>query len=89
MSQSAAQREAIQAVTSSNALTPMGRCNAQEMGGSLYSLLPAPLPASLGIDQGTELVVGYHAQTNTIVVSPAGAVDPDHWASQFVDLETL
>lgn len=85
MSQSGAQRRAIQAVAEGSAITPMGFRNAQEGDGYFYSAIPAPLPRSLGIEQGDELVYGYHAPSDTWMVSPVEAVDTDHWASQFVD----
>lgn len=85
MSQSGAQREAIQAVAEGSAITPMGYGKAQEKSSSTYSVIPDPLPSSLGIEQGTELVFGYHAATDTLLVVPADRVKSDHWASQFVE----
>lgn len=70
-----------------SAITPYGFKKAQEGDGYFYSAIPAPLPASLGIEQGDDLVYGYHAATDTWMVSPVEAVDREHWASQFVDVD--
>lgn len=85
MSQAVAQRETMQAVVDQNEITPMGTCKAQQQGGSMYGLIP-PNPAQAhGVRQGTELVVGYHAPSRTVLLSPTSAVEPGHWADYILD----
>lgn len=53
----------------------MGTCKAQESGNSIYSLIPPELANALGIKQGTALELGFHAETNTLLVALDGDLD--------------
>ena len=59
-----------------DSITPMGSCKAQESGNSIYSLIPPELAQSLGIEQGGELTLGYHAESNTLLVALDGQLFP-------------
>jgi len=82
MSNAGAQRRAIQALDGGNsAITPLGRASAQELGNSVYGLLPSNQALADGISQGTPLVIGYHAETHTYLIAPLDVVleEPTHW----------
>jgi hypothetical protein len=87
MSQSSARRRALRELSDPDApITPLGDCTVQDRNGSLYSLLPQPQAGADGIAGGTEMVLGYDAETNTYLASPKRAVveNEDHWASDIL-----
>ncbi len=53
-------------------VTPMGLCKAQESGTSLYSLIPSELARAKGIEQGSDLELGFHPESNTLLVALDG-----------------
>ena len=84
MTQSSARRRALRELSDPDApITPLGTCSVQNQNGSLYSLLPQTQAVADGIEGGTEMVLGYDAETNTYLASPKWAVSEteDHWAS--------
>jgi hypothetical protein len=54
----------------------MGSCKAQESGESIYSLIPPELARANGIEQGVNLELGYHSQSNTLLVALDGDLYP-------------
>jgi len=84
MSQSSARRRALRELSDPDApITPLGTCTVQDGNGSLYSLLPQPQASADGIEGGTEMVLGYDAETNTYLASPkqTAVETKDHWAN--------
>lgn len=80
-----AQREALQILGGEEPpISPEGTCSTQRKGNSLYSLLPPDICRSLDIEAGTTLVLGFHAPSNTVFVTPQSAVSGDHWAADYV-----
>jgi hypothetical protein len=72
MSQSSARRRALRELSDPDApITPLGDCTVQDRNGALYSLLPRPQASVDGIEAGTEMVLGYDAETHTYLVTPA------------------
>ena len=65
-----AQRRAAQAVIDDSAVTPFGTCSAQDRSGSIYGVIPSEIRDAHGLEQGSELEVGYHAETGTILFTP-------------------
>jgi len=67
-------------------ITPLGDCTVQDGNGSLYSLLPQTQAAADGIEAGTEMVLGYDAETNTYLASPKRVVaeSDEHWANDII-----
>ena len=57
-------------------VTPMGLCKAQESGASLYTLIPAELARANGVEQGTDLELGFHPESNTLLVALDGELFP-------------
>lgn len=88
MSQTAARRRAQQAAGSLGGelrhISPEGTSKAQEKGNSVYSLVPGDIAKANGIEQGTELVLGYDPVTKTWLATPRDEVGPGHWAEDFV-----
>lgn len=86
MGTSQARRRALDAVGmgSDGGITPLGTAKVQEKGGSKYALLPSNLVQAHQISAGEELALGYHAPTNTLLVTPAKDVEDDHWAENQV-----
>lgn len=87
MSQSSARRRALRGLSDPGApITPLGDCTVQSRNGSLYSLLPQPQADVDGIEGGTEVVLGYDAETHTYLASPKRSVveNEDHWASDIL-----
>ncbi|MFC6724095.1 hypothetical protein ACFQE1_06840 [Halobium palmae] len=68
----------------SGSVVPLGECSARESGGSIYGLFPAAQAAANGIEQGDELVLGYDGESNTVLMSPKTAVEPGHWAEDWI-----
>lgn len=81
MSAKTPQERAVQALYDGGEIMPLGRVKAQRQGGSVYAAIPATVVHSFGIKQSDEMVVGFHAPTNTIVMSPADVVGGDHWGA--------
>jgi antitoxin component of MazEF toxin-antitoxin module len=50
----------------------MGSCKAQESGNSIYSLIPPEFAESLDVSQGSTLELGFHAESNTLLVALDG-----------------
>jgi antitoxin component of MazEF toxin-antitoxin module len=50
----------------------MGSCKAQESGNSIYNLIPPELAESLDVSQGSSLELGFHAESNTLLVALDG-----------------
>jgi hypothetical protein len=67
-------RKVAQALDEGNlgSITPMGSCKAQESGNSIYNLIPPEVAAGLDISQGSTLELGFHAESNTLLVSLDG-----------------
>jgi len=87
MSQSSARRRALRELSDPDApITPLGTSSVQNQNGSLYSLLPKTQAVADGIEGGTEMVLGYDAETNTYLASPKQAVieTEDHWANEIL-----
>nr|WP_256405423.1 hypothetical protein [Haloplanus ruber] len=85
MSQSSARRRALRELSDPDApITPLGSCTVQDRNGSLYSLLPQPQAGTDGIEGGTEMVLGYDAETQTYLVTPKRTVGEEHWATDFL-----
>jgi hypothetical protein len=87
MSQSSARRRALRELSNPDApITPLGDCTVQDRNGSLYSLLPQPQAGADGIEGGTEMVLGYDAETRTYLLSSKQAVESldEHWANDFL-----
>ncbi len=86
MGTSQARRRALDAVGmgTDGGITPLGTAKAQEKGGSLYAVVPSNLVQAHQISKGDELALGYHAPTNTLLVTAAKDVDEDHWAENQV-----
>jgi hypothetical protein len=79
MSGTTAQRRAAQAIENDDdTISPEGTCSAREAGSSVYGLIPAEKAKAHGVEQGTELIVGYHPPTSTVLLTPAHLA-PD-WA---------
>jgi len=87
MSSTAAQRRVAQVLGSGESpISPQGTCSAREGGESVYGLVPSNIASTLSVDVGTELVVGYHAASNTVLLTPRHKVTSDHWgADQVLD----
>jgi hypothetical protein len=82
MSSTAAQRRVAQVLGSGESpISPQGTCSAREGGDSVYGLVPANIASTLSVDAGTELVIGYHAASNTVLLTPRHQVAEDHWAA--------
>jgi len=80
MSGTQAQRRAAQSIESDgSSITPMGTCSAREGGESIYGLYPSKQAAADGVEQGTTLIVGYHAPTSTVLLTPAHLADESDW----------
>jgi hypothetical protein len=71
-----AQRRAAQAVIDDSAVTPFGTCSAQDRSGSIYGVIPSEIRDAHGLEQGSELEVGYHAETGTILFTPVESESP-------------
>jgi hypothetical protein len=87
MSQSSARRRALRELSDPDApITPLGDCTVQNRNGSLYSLLPQPQAGADGIEGGTEMVIGYDAETHTYLISAKRAIreTENHWATAFI-----
>jgi hypothetical protein len=87
MSQGSARRRALRELSDPDApITPLGNCTVQFRNGPLYSLLPQPPASSDGIEAGTEMVIGYDAETHTYLASPKHAVaeTDEHWANDIL-----
>jgi hypothetical protein len=70
-----AQRRAAQAVVDEDeSVTPFGTCSAQNRSGSIYAVIPSEIRDAYDIKQGTELSVGYHSESGTILITPSGNV---------------
>lgn len=67
-------RKVAQALDEGNlgSITPMGSCKAQESGNSIYNLIPPELAQSLEISQGSSVELGFHAESNTLLVALDG-----------------
>jgi len=67
-------RKVAQALDEGNlgSITPMGTCKAQESGNSTYNLIPPELAEALDISQGSSLELGFHAESNTLLVALDG-----------------
>lgn len=50
----------------------MGTCKAQESGNSTYNLIPPELAEALDIAQGSSIELGFHAESNTLLVALDG-----------------
>jgi antitoxin component of MazEF toxin-antitoxin module len=50
----------------------MGSCKAQESGNSIYNLIPPEIAESLDVSQGSSLELGFHAESNTLLVGLDG-----------------
>jgi hypothetical protein len=80
-----AQRQALQLLGGGDSpISPEGTCKAQALGDSLYVVFPADLLLQNNVEKGTQLVQGYHAPSNTLLVCPVDAVDDGHWAADFL-----
>jgi len=87
MSQSSARRRALRELSDPDApITPLGDCTVQDRNGSLYSLLPQPQAGADGIEGGTEMVLGYDAETHTYLLSPKEKVEQvnEHWGDTYI-----
>lgn len=87
MSQSSARRRALRELSDPDApITPLGDCTVQNRNGSLYSLIPQPQASVDDIRGGTEMVLGYDAETHTYLISPKkrAEVMDEHWANDHI-----
>lgn len=85
MSATEAQRDAIKLLGGDESpISPQGTCSTQESGDSLYALFPQNLTNALDVEPGTTMALGFHAPSNTLLVTPKHCVTPDHWASEYV-----
>ena len=82
---STAQRRVAQVLGSSESpISPQGTCSARAGGDSVYGLIPVDVATSLSIDAGTEMVIGYHPPSNTVLLTPRHQVTSDHWGAEQV-----
>ncbi|MFC4407376.1 AbrB/MazE/SpoVT family DNA-binding domain-containing protein [Haloarchaeobius iranensis] len=65
-----AQRRAAQAVVDDEAVTPFGAGNVQMHNESAYGVIPSEIRDAHGLEQGSPLAVGYHAESGTILLTP-------------------
>ena len=61
-------------------ISPEGTCKAQESGDSIYSLIPPDLARANGLSQGSPLALGYHPESNILLVALDGDLFPDEEA---------
>lgn len=54
---------------------------------TFYGLYPANIAKAHGVEQGTEMAIGYHAPTNTVLLSPSNLVEQGHWADYILGME--
>lgn len=84
-----AQRRTIETVLGGEGpVTPLRVAKARESGGSVYGLIPRDKARVLEIEQSTDLAIGYHHPSRTILQTPARTVASDHWAAQLPAIET-
>jgi len=74
-----AQRRAAQAVVDDSAVTPFGTCSAQCRSGSIYGVIPSEIRDTHGLEQGSTLAVGYHAETGTVLLTPVRKKSSAPW----------
>jgi hypothetical protein len=79
-----AQREAMQAVTNGVGVAPYGTGGVRVGGDSLYGLIPPEVCGLWGVEQGDELMLGYEASEQTLMMTPERVAEEVGWASQFV-----
>jgi len=80
-----AQREAMQAVTNGVGVAPYGTGGVLPIGGSLYGLIPSDVSNLWGVEKGDELMLGYNAAEQTLLMTPEEVAGEVGWASQFRD----
>lgn len=48
-----------------------GETRVQKMGGSMYGLIPHPLPKTEGFEKGTGIEVLYHPGSESVIITKA------------------
>lgn len=63
------QRRAMHALSEGDVMD-FGTVLAQENGRALYGAIPAAIAREEGLEQSSELSVGYHSETGSIILTP-------------------